>query len=54
MKKPELDFEHDKERLRSLTSKEDGFGYKAGFAILVDRENCKLLIDEEYFYTSDE
>lgn len=54
MKKTKLDFEEDKERLRCLTNSKDGFGYKAGFAIKVDRENNRLIIDEDFYYPSNE
>lgn len=47
-KSKHYDLTSDKERLRIMTTNERGFCYHAGFMILINKEDCKLEIDERY------
>ena len=55
MKKQGNDFEDDKIRLQYLVDNENGFGYRAGFAIRIvsdKRNNYFALIIESQYYNS--
>ena len=55
MKKQSNDFEDDKIRLQYLVDNENGFGYRAGFAIRIvsdKRNNDYALIIESQYYNS--